>query len=106
MEVGKTIENRLNEKMEDKKKSYREHNKILKEQIKRVKEISKTKINNYKAYVGDEYTEMIDKNVEDRIKRYEDMIKENNKKIELVEEQFKEKYKKQIIERDMNRLLS
>ena len=106
MNTDKTIQERLNEKMEDKRKSYREHNKKLKEEIKRIKTLSKTKVNEYKAYVGQEYNEAIDKNVDDRIKKYEDMIEENNKRIDTVEERFKDKFKNQIIERDMNRLLS
>ena len=106
MNIGKTVEKRLNEKMEDKRKIYREHNKTLKSEIKRIKETNKTKINNYKAYVGEEYFQMIDENVGKRIKKYEDMIEINNKKIIMVDEEFKEKFKRKIIERDITRLLS
>jgi len=106
MRIGKPIKDRLNEKMEEKKKSYREHNKKLREEIRKIRVTNKTKIEEYKAYVGQEYIEIIDKNIEERIKKFEDMINKNNNKIEMVEEEFKEKFKKKIIERDMNRLLS
>ena len=106
MNIGKPIKERLNEKMEGKKKGYREHNKILREEIRKIRVVSKTKIEEYKAYVGQEYIDIVDNNVEERINKFEDMIKDNNNKIEMVEEEFKEKFKKKLIERDMNRLFS
>ena len=92
--------------MEDKKNCYREHNKKLREEIQKIKVMSKQKIEDYKAYVGQEYSDMVDKNIEERINKFEAMIEENNKKIETVDEEFKSKFEKKIIERDMNRLLS
>ena len=106
MKIGKPIKDRLNEKMEDKKNCYREHNKKLREEIQKIKVMSKQKIEDYKAYVGQEYSDMVDKNIEERINKFEAMINDNNNKIKTVNRDFKGNFEKKLIERDMNRLLS
>ena len=106
MKIGKPIQERLNEKMEDKKKGYREHNEKLREEIRKIRVLSKKKIEEYKAYVGQEYTDMVDKNIEERINKFQAMINDNNNKIKKVNRDFKGDFEKKLIERDMNRLLS